>query len=778
MNGRVRLRWAMTAILAGGVVLLGLSFLLAQFNRRDTVRRELDSRLAMAASTNAETVESTFARARVINLILAQNPVFADFYGLPGTREERLRRNPRMVARLNAALAGLETLHKGEIAEACFIDRSGGENARVTRGHAAPLASLSADESGSSFFARTFATAAGSAYQARPYVSPDTGEWVVSNSSVITAPDGSHPGMVHYEITLESFRRSILLDHGVTLRLVDAMTGDVIADSRHPQKLGATLGVPGDSSMRRLQSEPRLGGQMTAGGTRIVFRRVKTGQGNANDWFVVASAPVPGLIDAGGFGAQGLATILGGILLIGVALFGLRRYQRELRRLALQDELTGLPNRRAVRERLDTIGRRRAGGLVALLLLDLDRFKDVNDTIGHAEGDELIRRISAMLSGAVRDTDLMARVGGDEFAVILTNIASAGDAEAAAERLLAALSEPVEIRGEDLSVQVDASIGIALSADVGAEAEVLVQRAEIAMYEAKKSQRRLLVYSEQIDKFSRRRLRMVPALRTAIERREIELWYQPKIDLRTGRADAAEALARWNSAEFGGRVPPSDFVQVAEDTGLIFPLTELVLDKAVEQVRQWLDVGLRMVVSVNISPRNLLAPDFPRQVRACLVHHGVPPELIHLEITENGIIEDTEGAIAALAKLSELGIGLSLDDFGTGYSNLGHLKRLPLTELKIDRGFVMNMVFDRSDAAIVRSVIELGHNLKLTVVAEGVEDEAARDVLLSLGCDVAQGFLYARPLPAEGFVTWLLEGGHADPSVVPVGAADGDPRQV
>jgi len=431
-----------------------------------------------------------------------------------------------------------------------------------------------------------------------------------------------------------------------------------------------------------------------------------------------------------------------------------RRTERKLRYQALHDALTHLPNRVALLNRLaETLdaaplrGRR-----TGLLMIDLDRFKEVNDTLGHACGDQLLAQIGPrLLSVAVRDNDMIARLSGDEFAILLPGLDRVEDATAIAERVLAALHTPFPL--EDTIVDIGASIGIAVGPEHGDDPDTLMRNADTAMYEAKETSSGVTLYHPRTEERAQARFGMLGQLRRALDRRELVVHYQPKVDITTEQACGTEALVRWQHPS-RGLLPPVEFIPVAETSGLIGRLTNYVLDAALGQARAWLDAGARLPVSVNLSARSLDDLTLPQQVRAMLARHGVPPELLCLEITETAVMHDPDSALVVLGELSTAGVELSLDDFGTGYSSMSYLQRLPVTELKIDRSFITGLHGSSANDVLVRSTIELGHGLNLRVVAEGVEDAETVAALRELGCDVVQGYYYARPMPPEEFDLW------------------------
>ena len=422
------------------------------------------------------------------------------------------------------------------------------------------------------------------------------------------------------------------------------------------------------------------------------------------------------------------------------------------RRQAITDELTGLGNRRLLYDRLDrAIVDSRGHGPLALLLIDLDGFKEINDSLGHNTGDIVLRQIGPRLRDAIREGDLLARLGGDEFGVLLDG-AGADEALTLAARVRKALERPIEIEG--LELLVDASIGVATHPEHGDDAEALLQHADVAMYHAKAARTGCEVYTPARDASSRDRLALLGRLRHAIEDGELVVHYQPKADLRSGSVEAVEALVRWQHPERGLLVP-GEFLPAAEQTALMRPLTLRVLDTALADCRRWLDDGRRLAVAVNLAVPNLLDRGFPAEVAAALERHRVPAALLQFEITENTVMADPARALEVIDALRALGLGLSLDDFGTGHSSLSYLRRLAVDEVKIDRSFVSEMVADADAAAIVRSTVDLGRSLRLRVVAEGAEDEATWRALQAAGCQVGQGYFLSRPMPAAALEAWL-----------------------
>ncbi|MGK5632112.1 putative bifunctional diguanylate cyclase/phosphodiesterase, partial [Streptomyces sp. URMC 123] len=407
----------------------------------------------------------------------------------------------------------------------------------------------------------------------------------------------------------------------------------------------------------------------------------------------------------------------------------------------LRDPLTGLPNRQWLLERTWTAidDAERANERTALVLIDLDRFRSVNDTLGHLAGDRLLLQIAERLRDALPRGAEAARLGGDEFAVLLPTADSTTSAQRVARQLVAILGSPLDLDG--LTLVLEASAGVAVFPDHALDAEGLLRRADVAMYQAKRDRSGVEVYEAKRDGNTPDRLGLLGDLRRALDAGEVELHYQPKVGF-DGHVAGLEALVRWVHPE-RGRVSPDEFIAIAESSGLMPHLTEYVLETALGQVAKWRAVGLEVPVAVNVSPRDVHTPGFAGAVAARLARHGVPPGALQLEITEHVLLEDPQRAADTLAGLTGHGVKMSLDDFGTGYSSLVHLRRLPVSELKIDRSFVARLAVDTEDAEIVRCTVDLAHSLGLLVVAEGVEDDETWERLRDLGCDAVQGWLVA-----------------------------------
>jgi len=448
-----------------------------------------------------------------------------------------------------------------------------------------------------------------------------------------------------------------------------------------------------------------------------------------------------------------LLLVLCGIIL----LMHQRRVERqavESRHRALHDSLTGIGNRVLLGDRVEGALRlaERNAETVALLLLDLNRFKEINDTLGHHCGDLLLQEVASRLSGALRDSDTVARLGGDEFAVVLPDIGSAAEAREVAERLLAVLQCPADLDGT--AVDVSGSIGVAVYPLDSRNSTELLQHADIAMYAAKRGHLGVAVYDMETAQRDLRQLSVLGELRRALDEHELVLHYQPKVYTGSGYTCGVEALVRWQHPQ-RGLLGPGEFIPLAEDSELIHPLTDYVLEAALDQHDRWRDEGVVLPLAVNVATQCLLADTFADRVAAALARHRAEPGHLTLEITESALIADPDRAAAVLATLRQLGVRLSIDDFGTGYASMAYLQRIPLDELKIDRCFITTLQSSHGNQAIVRAVLELAHALGLEVVAEGVEDGSTETALSDMGCDMAQGYHLSRPIPGPEVTAWL-----------------------
>jgi diguanylate cyclase (GGDEF)-like protein/PAS domain S-box-containing protein len=425
------------------------------------------------------------------------------------------------------------------------------------------------------------------------------------------------------------------------------------------------------------------------------------------------------------------------------------KYEERLYRLAHHDPLTDLPNRTLFIDRLSRalLRARRTDRLGALMFLDLDRFKFINDSLGHEAGDSLLKSLSSRLAQSVRKGDTVARLGGDEIAIIVEDVSSSGDVVQVTHKIIETFNRPYKVLGRELFVST--SIGIAVYPTDGDDVNTLLKRADMAMYRAKEhGGNSFQFYSEQMSAASEEHLALETSIRRALERNEFQVFYQPKVDLRTGEINSVEALVRWQHPQ-QGLVPPLKFIPVAEQTGLIAPLGEWIMRTACADTRKWHNLGFALSTAVNLSGRQLRLPTLERTIRGILDDYRMAPANLSIEITESTLIDHSEGTLETLVRLRDLGMSVMIDDFGTGYSSLGYLKRLPIDTLKIDRTFVRDIITDPDDAAIVNAIVTMAHKLDIRAIAEGVESREQLSFLRECDCDMAQGYYLGRPMPFE-----------------------------
>jgi diguanylate cyclase (GGDEF)-like protein len=563
------------------------------------------------------------------------------------------------------------------------------------------------------------------------------------------------------------FSRQVLLGSNRSATVVDA-GGLITYATDH-----ALIGRPGNQTPAlragtfRVSVPLALGSNAPTGTLELV---ISSGS-------IVAAADSEALKSAGALLLILIALYLSLIPILHLATNRIRRRLRDMQKQvramehqAFHDALTGLANRALFRDRVEMAIRaaKRDGSTVAVMVMDLDRFKEVNDTFGHQSGDQLLTEVAANLATPLRESDTVARLGGDEFAILAPAVAGPVGALAIAERSVRQLQRPHNVSG--VEIDVVASVGVALFPHHGDDVDALLRCADIALYVSKASGTPSL-YALEHDHHSVDRLALGAQLRRAIQENEITLHYQPKADFRTGNISSVEALVRWQHPD-RGLIGPDAFIPVAEHTGLIRPLTSYVLDCALEQWRRWYDQGIELTVAVNITGRDLFDLRFAYEVKDLLLKWKARPSCLELEITEDTVLVDPIRAHSILITLHDFGVRLAIDDFGTGNSSLVQLKRLPVEVLKIDKSFVMHMLADENDEAIVRSTIELGHNLGLQVVAEGVESAQIWNRLRMMGCDIGQGYYLSGPLPPDRLGTLLARlprgtgGGHVRPLVL------------
>jgi diguanylate cyclase (GGDEF)-like protein len=606
-------------------------------------------------------------------------------------------------------------------------------------------------------------------------------------SGTLVASDFERPVDEPRRSSLDDLFATRVLDNGVLLVNLYAADGTVTYStdhrligtrSRQPEHIREALGGTIRGDVTSLAEAGAGAGPKTlrtyapvpvAGGAGVVA--VFQDYGPIADAAASTFLPIAGI-----FEAALLLLFLALVPILRRVTLRIRHQMEEIEHRALHDELTGLPNRTLFGDRVEQaiLAAQREQRFPVVMLLDVNRFKEINDTLGHEPGDGLLKDLASRLRGAVRSNETLARLGGDEFGVLLP-AASVDEATTLAGRMHDLLEFPFSVG--DFPLEVSASIGIAAYPEHGEHAEALLQHADVAMYVAKERHATTAVYDPEEDTNDALRLALAGELRRAIEDEELVVFFQPKAELESGRVLGAEALVRWQHPT-RGFIPPNDFIPIAERTGLIKPLSRFVLATAVRQCDAWRGAGYDLHVSVNLTIPDLLDLDLPDRIAGLLANTDLRPDQLELEITETTILADPFCVRQVLNRLNEMGLRLAIDDFGTGYSSLAYLKRLPVHTIKIDRSFVMEMCADANDATIVRSTIDLGRNLGLEIVAEGVESQEAWDALRADGCTLAQGYFISRPTPAEELEPLLKTRGQPLPQrgVATAGQLEARPR--
>jgi diguanylate cyclase (GGDEF)-like protein len=727
------------ALVAVGVAFVGAGIYGGLGPVRAAVREELDEELSAIAEEQALILEGRLDRARTDAQLIAREGALGELVALDDFAGVRPLDQRPQVIEATGVLEYLGAIYPASIGEICLIRRDGVEATRVVFGEAVPYSMLSDDESQAVFFEPTFAMRAGQVYLAPPYLSPDTGEWVVSASSPLPGDGAEAPGIVHFEMGLNALRDRLVESDHVTL-VVDRRTGAPVIDSRHPVDPEAELSVDAIDGW----SDRDERGAFALGGRSAMSQDLFDFGFNASEWTVVVVAGSD-LSPWAGFSRAPITGIVMGLLVSVVAWRALIESRRRTNE-ALTDELTGLGNRRSLRAALAEALDDRARGGVALALVDLDHFKEVNDTLGHQWGDQLLMVVAARLQASLRSSDRVYRLGGDEFAIVMAPVPDGAAAVVIAERAVASVTRPALVGG--VNVMVSASVGVAVAPDDGADSETLLRRADVAMYEAKRSREPVVAYDTSIDPYRPERLALVQELREAVSRGSLEMWFQPIVEPVTDRWSAMEALLRWP----GRNMPIEEVIRVAEANGLMGPITDLVLSRSLQQVAEWGEMGIHMSVSINVSVANLLEPDLVERISVALAVSGVSPAMLSIEVTETAVMSDRARACQVIEQIGTLGVAVGIDDYGSGNAGLSYLRELPVRFLKIDRMFVQHLLDNPTDAAIVRSTVDLGHSLGLYVVAEGVETPEVGNALAAAGCDLVQGYLFGRPAPAA---QWL-----------------------
>jgi diguanylate cyclase (GGDEF)-like protein len=591
---------------------------------------------------------------------------------------------------------------------------------------------------------------------------------VIANSALgesLRATDFEQPVTVSRQAALDKIFQARVLDEGVLLADIYDKSGRITYSTDHRR-------VRRNSSAESGHVNEALNGTVRGDATKLsnagaqsrkalrTYAPVAVTGGVGvvalfQDYGPIARAAASTYLPtAGVFEAVLILLFIGLVPILRRVTVRLRRQMEEIEHRALYDQLTGLPNRNLFRDRLDQslLSSRREQTSSTVMFLDVDHFKEINDTLGHEAGDTLLVVVAERLRAQMRASDTLARLGGDEFAILCDG--SATEASLLAERLHGALHGTVTVR--DFPLEITMSIGVATFPEHGEDADTVLRHADVAMYQAKETRAGTAVYDSEQDLNDEARLTLAGELRRAIQDEQLLLHFQPKAELSSGRIVGVEALVRWQHPE-RGFIPPNEFVPIAERTGLIKELTRYVLAVALRQCGEWRRSGLDLHVAVNLTPPDLLDLELPELIEGLLEETGVRPDQLELEITETTILADPFRVRQVLERLNEMGLRLAIDDFGTGYSSLAYLKRLPVHTIKIDRSFVMDMCANASDATIVRSTIDLGRNLGLEVVAEGVETQDAWEALRAQGCTLAQGYLISRPVPAGELAQLLAD---------------------
>jgi diguanylate cyclase (GGDEF)-like protein len=734
------------ALLALGLVALLAGMALGVLATQAVDARDHD--LGLAGASRVTAVDDYADRARAVTLLASHSAAFANFYQAPGSRMSRIEGRTGgadLMPRVITALTDLENLFPDSIASASFIDRSGAENARVVGKSVMHPDELAADRTDAVFFDRAFQLPYDKVYQSAPYRSESTGDWVIANAAKVNIGLGVSPAIVSFEIKLESIRLAAYSDNPAQqVRIVDLLDGRVVVDSKHPQDVNAPLGRPSDHSLRWVQTA-KDGALRTRDHLRLVVRHANRDSNLATTWAVVVSMPARSGAWSGPFSAGPLSVAGTGVLLLLLSMMGYIRHGRSMHRAARRDELTGLFNRRAARECAETTLAHERG--LAVILFDLDRFKHVNDSLGHHAGDHLLSVLGQRLAEVLREPDdVVARLGGDEFVVLARGMHTEDTISVLCERLTRAVSAPVTVDGIDVSVGV--SIGIALAPEHGTDYGTLLQRADIAMYDAKGRRAGWQVYRDEFAGADRTGLVLDADLRRAVVDGELTVHYQPIFAVAGGELCGVEALVRWEHPQ-RGLLMPGSFVPFAENTGAIKAVTGAVLDLVLDQVVRWREAGVSVPVAVNVSAHDVNDPGFADRVAEMLAGRGLDGTSLVIELTETALLADPDAASVVLWRLAQMGVRVAIDDFGSGYASLLYLRRFPVSVLKLDRSLVQGLTVDSTDAALVRWTIEMAHALRVTCIAEGVEDVATLEALEVLGCDQAQGYHLQVPVSAE-----------------------------
>lgn len=709
----------------------------------DGAHAEMRSLLRQSTESAAGRVGDQLAVHERFALLLAQNPDV----------RERAPDRQRLTEALNGSLSATDN----SIVSSALIDAIGRVYVQVVKGSPVDPGMRRRRASEWALIAPTLRLSPGVARQSKPYYSKQARRWVVATTTVIDPGGDAQPRVLMTLNDLSFIQPLITVDDSRVLTRVIDSSGVVIANGR--SSASDQVAPQADAERATLLDVRSQTTAQIRNGQAYRAMAVAVSPENDNAWWVVTSMPAPGSGSLLRSGSAATAMAVATLLMLVLGLLTLRRHRATLSIANMSDPLTGLLNRSALGERGEEVlsNGEREGYQTAVLCLNLANFRDVNDALGHATGDAVMREVSRRLHGAIQAGDLLIRLGGDEFAILLSKVTDRTGALDAARKILATLYPTIFTNGH--AVGIHATMGVALAPEDGETVDGLVERAGRAMYAARRSGVELRHFEEAMELQPSDRLDLVADLRTAIETDQLQLDYQPKVNLGTGRIEGVEAFLRWHHPRHG-RLYPGAFLALAEETGLIQPITAKTITLALAQTRAWLDEGLELPVSVNLSGRCMQDLSTIDVVARGLTRWQVPPRLLKLEITHSAMASDAATGSAVLRGLDELGIELVVDDYGSGFSSLVNTDAL-IRELKLDGKLLAQAQSGHDGADLVRSAIDLGHQMGLRVVAESVEDPAAVRALVGLGCDMAQGNYFCAPMEATAFRAWLLERNHA-----------------
>ena len=712
----------------------------------DGARAEMESLLRQSTAGGAARVSDQLGASERLTLLLAQNPDIQERY--PDRQ------------RLATALSGAGPSTGDTIISSALIDAIGRVYVQVVDGVPVDAGMRRRRAQEWALLEPTLNLPVGVARQTKPYYSKHVGRWVIATTTVISPGADARPRILMTLSDLSSVQRSITVDDSRVLSRVIDPSGVVIANGRSTSTETTAPGADAErATLLDVRSQPTV---QVRNGQAYRAQAIEVSPANDNAWWIVTSMPAPGSGSLLRSGSAATAMAVATLLMLVLGLLTLRRHRETLSIANISDPLTGLLNRGALAERGEEVlaSGEREGYQTAVLCLNLANFRDVNDALGHATGDAVMREVSRRLHGAIQGGDLLIRLGGDEFAILLSKVTDRTGALDAARKILATLYPT--IIGNGHAVGIHATMGVALAPEDGETVDVLVERAGRAMYAARRAGVDLRYFEAAMAPQPSDRLDLVADLRMAIDTDQLQLEYQPKVNLRTGHIEGVEAFLRWHHPRHG-RLFPGAFLPLAEQTGLIGPITARTITLSLAQTRAWLDEGLELPVSVNLSGRCMHDLSTIDVVARGLTRWQVPPRLLKLEIAHSAMASDDETAGEVLRGLDALGIELVVDDYGSGFSSLADTDAL-IRELKLDGRLLKQAQSGHDGADLVRSAIDLGHQMGLRLVAESVEDPAAVRALVGLGCDMAQGNFFCAPMEPQALRAWLLERNRSAPS--------------